>query len=98
MAEFTFTPSPATLSAEALNTKSTVARVVFYPSEIYVDAQISPPAANPNDDNSTGPWRAKVQTVPRQAKVALDEQTVMLLLTKGEFGKEIGRVEAQQVV
>ncbi|KAL6244188.1 hypothetical protein RBB50_009058 [Rhinocladiella similis] len=93
MAEFTFTPSAAALSAEALNTKSTTARVVFYPSEIYVDAEISP--ANP-DDNA-GTWKAKIQTVPRQTKVARDEQSAMLLLTKGQFGKEIGRVELQVI-
>ncbi|KAJ9610381.1 hypothetical protein H2200_005158 [Cladophialophora chaetospira] len=85
MARFTFTPNATSIDPAILSAKSTTAKVVFHPHEIYVDATI----ARVNEGSE---WQVEVEHVPRQMNVSEDNVNAVLCLTKGELGKVLGTV------
>jgi hypothetical protein len=89
MPEFQFSPSVSSVSPATLEANSTTAKIIFYPKEIFVDTEIHP--ADPG--NHAGPWKVRVDSVPRQNQVPVEDQSAILLLTRGELGKEIGRIQ-----
>ncbi len=54
-----------------------------------MDTEIHPADA----DNHAGPWKARVDSVPKQNRVPAEDQSATLLLTRGELGQEIGRIQ-----
>ena len=85
MARFTFSPNAASIDTAILTAKSTTAKVVFHPHEIYVDATI---AQINGEDN----WQIEVEYVPRQKNVSQEDINAVLCLTKGELGKVLATV------
>ena len=87
MHTFTIPADSTTLPANILEAKSTVAMVMFSPNDIFVDAHLLPPVAGAES------WRATVEWIPTQRTVPREEQIATLCLTKGELGREIGRID-----
>jgi hypothetical protein len=79
--------SPASPSiTSALQAKSTRAKVCFLPKEIFVDARVV--MMEQGDER-----RVEVDAVPRQMGVGEEDVQAVLVLTKGELGKELGRID-----
>ena len=87
MHTFTIPPDSTTLPTDILNAKSTIAKIMFSPGDIFVDAHLLPPVAGAEL------WRATVEWIPTQRTVPREEQMATLCLTKGELGREIGRID-----
>ena len=86
MQTFAFDASES-LRTDMLTAKSTVAKVVFTPNDIFVNAHFLPLTS------ASEHLSAKVDYVPTQRTVLMDEQVATLRLTKGELGRELGRIE-----
>lgn len=84
MHTFTFTP-PSTLPVSLLTRKSTVAKIAYNPTEIYISAKLEAP------EEEGGDWKAIVDFVPDLEHHPNEKAT--LYVTQGEFGKVLGSLE-----
>lgn len=91
MARFTFSPTTSSIDPIVLKAKSTTAKVVFHPREIYVDATIAQINGGPH-------WQIEVKYVPRQMDVSEEDVSAELCLMKGELGKVLGTVALGDVL
>jgi hypothetical protein len=66
-----------------------VAKISIGPNEIFVDANIKPPTAGGNGDA----WTVTIDSLPRQPKVPREKQSATLYITKGELGRQLGKID-----